>query len=54
MTLIDREPRSASGSPTPTHGTTDATADRPRPAPLGDAPVDRWNGTPRPTTPAAW
>ncbi|WP_434157028.1 acyl-CoA dehydrogenase family protein [Clavibacter michiganensis] len=58
MTLIDREPRPASGSPTPAHGTANADApartDRPRPAPLGAAPVDRWKGAPRPTTPAAW
>ena len=64
MTLIDREPRPASGSPTPARSTANASADaragasaatdRPRPAPLGDAPVDRWKGAPRPTTPAAW
>ncbi|RII89761.1 monooxygenase, partial [Clavibacter michiganensis] len=49
MTLIDREPRPASGSPTPAHGTANRTAnaDRPRPAPLGDAPVDRWKDAPR-------
>ena len=58
MTLIDREPRPASGSPTPADGTANADAsaktNRPRPSPLGDAPVDRWKGAPRPTTPAAW
>ncbi|WP_316292570.1 hypothetical protein [Clavibacter michiganensis] len=49
MTLIDREPRPATGSPASTASSATASADRPRPAPLGAAPVDRWKGAPRPT-----